>query len=124
MESAQTFRLFNSRKERAEREVKTLRHDIESKNKEINELKDDNQRVQDQVVGLEGALTEQKHATEGFEKRLEVVNASSVELQGQLDAQTSAMQTLETGIGSLVFFFRKVETELNLGGSPIDSAKT
>ena len=92
-----------------------MRHDIESKNKEINELKDDNQKVQDQVVGLDAALTEQKHATEGFEKRLEVVNASSVELQGQLDAQTSAMQTLETGTCSLLTF-REVEAEPHLQG--------
>ena len=80
------------RKERAEREVKTLRHDIESKNKEINELKTEKRKVEGHVSSLETTLTDQRHMTENLDKKLEVVNASSIELQAQLDGQTSAMQ--------------------------------
>ena len=76
-------------------QVKTLRHDVESKNKDIEELHQEKVRIKQMVVSLESSLGDQKQLTEGFEKRLEVVNATAVDLQGQLDTQTSAMQSLE-----------------------------
>ena len=58
------------RKERAEREVKQLRGDLEEKNKEIEELKASKSSIQITVERLEHSLNEQRTTNDGLVKQL------------------------------------------------------
>lgn len=58
------------RKERAEREVKQLRGDLEEKNKEIEELKAAKSSIQITVERLEHSLNEQRTTNDGLVKQL------------------------------------------------------
>lgn len=58
------------RKERAEREVKQLKGDLDSKNDNIEHLNNDKVEIQANVSRLEVSLGEQKSANEGLVKQL------------------------------------------------------
>ena len=81
--------------ERAEREVKQLKADVESKNRDIERLNVAKNKIQTNVGQLESSLSESRIMTEGLEKRLEAVNSTVGDLQIQIDTQASAIATLE-----------------------------
>ena len=81
--------------ERAEREVKQLKADVESKNRDIDRLNIAKNKIQTNVGQLESSLSEARILNEGLEKRLEAVNSTVGDLQVQLDAQASTIATLE-----------------------------
>jgi len=83
------------RKERAEREVKQLKGDIEVKNKEIEKLNLDKVEIQGSVGKLEHALAEQRTTNDGLIKQLDLLNQVVVDLQKQIESQTVSMQQLE-----------------------------
>ncbi len=83
------------RKERAEREVKQLKGDIEEKNKEIEKLNSDKVGIQASVGKLEQALNEQRTINDGLVKQLDSLNVCVGDLQKQIEAQTVSMQQLE-----------------------------
>ena len=81
--------------ERAEREVKQLKADVESKNRDIDRLNVAKNKIQANVSQLESSLSESRLMNEGLEKRLETVNTTVGDLQVQIDTQTSTISTLE-----------------------------
>ena len=81
--------------ERAEREVKQLKADVESKNRDIDRLNVAKNKIQANVSQLENSLSESRLMNEGLEKRLETVNATVGDLQVQIDTQASTISTLE-----------------------------
>ena len=83
------------RKERAEREVKQLKGDLEVKNKEIEKLNNDKLDIQGSVGKLEQSLNEQRLTNDGLNKQLESLNQSLVDLQKQIESQTVSIQQLE-----------------------------
>ena len=83
------------RKERAEREVKQLKGDLEVKNKEIEKLNNDQVDIQGSVGKLEQSLNEQRLTNDGLNKQLESLNQSLVDLQKQIESQTVSIQQLE-----------------------------
>lgn len=58
------------RKERAEREVKQLKGDLDSKNDDIDHLNHDKVDIQSNVNRLEVSLNEQRSTNEGLVKQL------------------------------------------------------
>ena len=81
--------------ERAEREVKQLKADVESKNRDIDRLNQAKNKIQTNVGQLESSLSESKILNESLEKRLESVNSTIGDLQATIDTQASQLSTLE-----------------------------
>ena len=81
--------------ERAEREVKQLKADVDSKNRDIDRLNLAKNKIQTNVGQLESSLSESRILNESLEKRLESVNSTIGDLQAQIDTQASQLSTLE-----------------------------
>ena len=81
--------------ERAEREVKQLKADVDSKNRDIDRLNQAKNKIQTNVGQLESSLSESRILNESLEKRLESVNSTIGDLQAQIDTQASQLSTLE-----------------------------
>ena len=81
--------------ERAEREVKQLKADVESRNRDIDKLNVAKHKIQANVGQLENNLSEARILNEGLEKRLETINSTVGDLQVQIDTQASTISALE-----------------------------
>ena len=78
--------------------VHCVRGDLEDKNKEIDDLKEEKSQIQANSEKLDHLLTEQRSMTDGLSKQLESSNNAVSDLQKQLESQGVTMQQLEQDV--------------------------
>ena len=76
-----------------------LRGDLDEKNKEIEDLKEEKIRIQSNADKLDHSLTDQRSINDSLTKQLDTSNNAVSDLQKQFESQGVTMQQLEQEVG-------------------------